>query len=574
MLAHSNESQTVPDLGLMVDLVLVAIAALAGGMVARWLRQPTMVGYIVAGIIVGPFTPGPIGDIHRVQTLAEIGVAFLMFALGVELSLARLAAVRNVAIYGGILQIVATILLGLPLGLALGLQPRPALVLGSLIALSSTVVALRVLMDRGQLGALHGRIALGILLVQDLAIVPLTVLLPALGAPVERVIPQLAVAVAKAGGVLLVAYWLGKVLVPRLLYAVAATRSRELFLLGVVALALGTALAASAAGLSLAFGAFLAGTVISESDVRHQVLGETTPLRDLFATFFFVSLGMLLDPPFLLQHLAELALLLSATILGKGLLVALIVRAFGYTPGVAAGVAVAIAQIGEFSFVLALLAIEQGLLSNREFALLLGVALLSIIATPPLGRLVGIAAWPLRLAPVLPGIRRATEQREPIPPHTWHTVVCGYGRVGQELVAILRRRGFQCLVIEQNPQRIRALRDHGVPYLFGDAANRVLLEHAKLRYARALAITFPDDAAAETVARVARDLSPRLDVIARVHSAVYARRLRRAGAAEVVRPEFEAALEFARHVLHRYGLSGPEIQALLSDWRARLAERD
>lgn len=564
----------MPELGLIADLVLVAAAALVGGVVARRLGQPAMVGYIAAGIVVGPYTPGPIGDVRRVQTLAEVGVAFLMFALGVELSLVRLAAVRDVALYGGVLQIVLTTLLGLPLGLALGLAPHAALVFGSLIALSSTVVALRVLMDHGQLGALHGRVALGILLIQDLAVVPLMVLLPVLGAPPERFIPQLGLALAKAGGVLVIAYWLGSVLVPRLLTLIAETRSRELFLLSIVALALGTALVASAVGLSLALGAFLAGTVVSESEFRHQVLGETTPLRDLFATVFFVSLGMLLDPPFLLRHLSALALLLAATIVGKGMLVALIVRAFGYTPNVAGGTAVAVAQMGEFSFVLALLAVEQGLLSERELALLLGVALLSIIATPALSRTASVVAQPLRFAPVLPFIRRAIEENEPVEMPTWHTVVCGYGRVGQELVEILQRRGFRCLVIEQNPQRIRALRERSIPYLFGDAANRIILEHAKLRHARALAITFPDDAAAEVVTRTARELNPRLDIIVRIHSAVYARRLWQAGAAEVVRPETEAAIEFARHVLHRYGVSGPEIQLLLSDARARLAGQE
>lgn len=559
--------------GLIADLVLAVAAALGGGIVARWLRQPAMVGYIVAGIAVSPYTLGPVADVARVHTLAQIGVAFLMFALGVELSLARLAAVRDVAIYGGVLQIALSIALAAPLGAWLGLTPAAALFFGSVIALSSTVVALRVLIDQGELAALHGRVALGILLVQDLAVVPLTVVLPALGTAPDALLAALALALAKAGAILALAYWLGSVLIPRVLHAVAATHSQELFLLAVVGLALGTALGASALGLSLAFGAFLAGTVVSESELRHQVLGQTAPLRDLFATFFFVSLGMLLDPLALLRDVVPLLATLAVVVVGKGLVVAAIVRTFGYPPIVAAGAAVVVAQVGEFSFVLAGIGTERGLLSERDFALLLGVALLSIVATPPLSRTARLLARVLRWVPVLPLIRPVIEPEEPAESPGWHTVVCGYGRVGRMLVDMLGHRSFRCLVIEQSPQRARLLRAGGIPYLFGDAANRVVLEHAHLRHARALAVTFPDDAAAELVVRLAREINPRLDVIARVHSAHYAGRVRAAGAAEVVRPEFEAGLEFARHVLHRHGVSGPEIQAMLVEQRARLVER-
>ncbi|MBI4505875.1 MAG: cation:proton antiporter [Chloroflexi bacterium] len=562
------------ELGLIVDLVVVAAAALVGGGAARLLRQPTMVGYIVAGIAIGPYTPGPIGDVARVRTLAEVGVVLLMFTIGVELSLTRLAVVRDVAVYGGALQIVLTAAVGAVLGGWLGLPLAAALLFGAIVALSSTVVALRVLADRGQLGALHGRVALGVCLVQDLAVVPLIVVLPALGGPPEQLVGEVALALAKAAAILAIAYWLGGVLVPRVMQGIAAAQSRELFLLATIGLALGTALVASAFGLSLAVGAFLAGLVVSESEVQHEVLGAATPLRDLFATFFFVSLGMLLDPLFVVLSAGALLATLAAVVVAKGLITATIVRAFGYTPLVAAGAALAVAQVGEMSFVVAALGTRVGLLRDGDFALLLAVALLSMLATPPLSQLARIVAVPLRLVPVLPWIRRAVEVDEQRNVPAGHTVVCGYGRVGQELVDMLRQRGFRCLVIEQSPQRVRALRSRGVAYLFGDAANRVVLEHANLRHARALAITFPDDAGAEGVARLARELNPRLDVIVRVHSAQYARRLWSVGAAEVVRPEFEAALEFARHVFHRYGLSGPEIQALLSERRSRLTARE
>ncbi|MBI2322403.1 MAG: cation:proton antiporter [Chloroflexi bacterium] len=262
------------ELGLIVDLVVVAAAALVGGGAARLLRQPTMVGYIVAGIAIGPYTPGPIGDVARVRTLAEVGVVLLMFTIGVELSLTRLAMVRDVAVYGGALQIVLTAAVGAVLGGWLGLPLAAALLFGAIVALSSTVVALRVLADRGQLGALHGRVALGVCLVQDLAVVPLIVVLPALGGPPEQLVGEVALALAKAAAILAIAYWLGGVLVPRVMQAIAAAQSRELFLLATIGLALGTALVASAFGLSLAVGAFLAGLVVSESEVRHRLTGH------------------------------------------------------------------------------------------------------------------------------------------------------------------------------------------------------------------------------------------------------------------------------------------------------------
>lgn len=568
------ESEDMAELGLVVDLAIVAAAALLGGAAARWLRQPTMVGYIVAGIVVGPYTPGPMSDVGRVRTLAEVGIILLMFTIGVELSLARLAVVRDVAIYGGILQIGLTMAAGAALATWLGLPLAAALLFGALIAVSSTVVTLRVLADRGQLGALHGRVAIGIGLVQDLAVVPLIVVLPAIGAPAEQLVGQVALAFVKAAAILALAYWLGGVLVPRVMQVVAATQSRELFLLATVGLALGTALVASTLGLSLAVGAFLAGLVVSESELQHQILGTIAPLRDLFATFFFVSLGMLLDPWFVLLNGGALLAMLAMVVMAKGLITAAVVRAFGYSPLVAAGAALALAQVGELSFVIATLGTDLGLLSERDFMLLIGVALLSIVATPTTAGLARFAARLLSFVPVLPWVRRAIDESVAAAVPRWHTVVCGYGRVGQELVAVLQQRDLQCLVIEQNPQRAWMLRDRGIAYLFGDAANRVVLEHANLRHARALAITFPDDAAAEAVTRLARALSPRLDVIVRVHSAEYARRLWNAGAAEIVRPEFEAAFEFARHILHRFGLSGPEIQALLSERRSHLAARE
>src|ERR687886_790981 len=325
----------MPDLQLLVDLVLAVLAAFVGGTLAHRLGQPVILGYVLAGAAMGRFTPGPTASTHSVQVLAEIGVALLMFALGAEVSLAELRRIGRVGTLGGALQLVCTMGLGPLLAPMLGLTFTQGVFLGALLALSSTVVALKVLLDRGELGALHGRVALGILIAQDLAVVPMVVALPSIAAGSEGLLMDLAVAALKAGGVLLGAYFIGIRLVPIALSRAAITRTRELFLLGVVALALGTALVTQFAGLSLAFGAFLAGLVVAESEYRTQVVAESLPLRDLFASLFFVSVGMLIDPSTLLTQAGLVTLLSASVIIGKVGIVALVVFWLGMPARVA-----------------------------------------------------------------------------------------------------------------------------------------------------------------------------------------------------------------------------------------------
>jgi len=372
----------VNDLQLVLDLVLAVLAAFVGGTVAHRLGQPVIVGYLLAGVAIGPFTPGPTASTHSVQVLAEIGVAFLMFALGAEVSLAELRRIGRVATLGGALQILCTMGLGPLIAPLLGLTFVQGVFLGALLALSSTVVALKVLMDRGELGALHGRVALGILIAQDLAVVPMVVVLPSVVAGNEGLLTELAIAALKAGGVLLGAYVIGVRLVPVALARAAIARTRELFLLGVVALALGTAIMTQFAGLSLAFGAFLAGLVVAESEYRRQVVAEVLPLRDLFASLFFVSVGMLIDPRTLLSEAGAIAGLSAVVVVGKAGIVAAIVLLLGMPARVAVLAGLSLAQIGEFSFVLARVGVEGGAIPTSVFDLTLATALVTIVLTP------------------------------------------------------------------------------------------------------------------------------------------------------------------------------------------------
>jgi CPA2 family monovalent cation:H+ antiporter-2 len=528
----------------------------------------------MAGVLIGPFTPGPTVDPHTVQVLAEIGVAFLMFAVGAELPLGEMRRLGRVAALGGALQIACTMGLGPLLAPALGLSFTQGVFLGALLALSSTVVALKVLMGRGELQTLHGRVALGILVAQDIAVVPMVVVLPALAAGSAGLLVDLGTAALKAGGILLGAYAVGARAVPWVLGHVAVSRTRELFLLGVVGLALGTAVVTQFAGLSLAFGAFLAGIVVAESEYRVQVIAEALPLRDLFASLFFVSVGMLINPMALVANAGLVALLGGAVVLGKAGIVVVIVLLLGMPGRVALLAGLSLAQVGEFSFVLARIGVDGGALPPALFDLTLATALVTIVLTPALLRSAPFLARAVERAPLVG--RRFAEpvQHDDIAEGLRaHTVICGFGRVGRELARALEARGLRYAVVEYNPLVVRQLRGQGVPVVYGDAASPAVLEHAHLDTARLLAVLMPDAPATEAATRQARRLNPRLDIVARARDVEDVERLRRAGATAVVQPEFEAGVEVIRHTLRRYGLGSQELAVLTAGRRQAFYEQ-
>ncbi|MFQ5879170.1 MAG: cation:proton antiporter [Dehalococcoidia bacterium] len=560
----------VGEIGLIGDLAIVIVAALVGGILARLLRLPALMGYLAAGLVVRPNTFGLTAELEQIPTVAELGVAFLMFALGVQFSFRELMRVRRVAILGGAAQILITMALGLAVGRWLGLDATASLFLGAIIALSSTMVASSLIGQRGELASLYGRVAIGLLIVQDLSVVPLMVMLPA-AAGDGALWSSLGLALVKGVGLVLGAYFLGTRIVPWLLQRVAETRSRELFLLSIVSLALGTAIGSFALGLSLAFGAFLAGLVVSESEFSHQTLAEVLPLRDIFATVFFVSVGMLIDPAFIADHADQVAVVVAVASVGKFLLVAALTLAFGYSVRVALGAGLALAQMGEFSFILADVGVDEGVIDEEIASLALSAVLVSILLSPLLLPLQAVLA---PLAPRLPLLGRALVDKvvpylgEEEAPLERHAIICGYGRTGRELAHALTLRRFRFLVVEYDPFVIDQLRKEQLPAIYGDATNPTVLERAGTAGARLLAVTIPDPAAAEAAVAHAKRLNPTIDVIARGAGLAGHTALRQAGATEVVHAEFEAGLEFVRHTLHRFGVSSMEIQALLARRRA------
>ena len=371
------------NIDLLLDLALAMGAAILGGFAAHLLKQPAILGYLLAGLVIGPYTIGPVASVERVQTLANFGVALLMFALGTEFSLGALGKVRRVAVGGGIAQILLSILLGTALGLVLGFPLTASIFLGGIIAISSSIFILKILLSHDEVESIWGRITIGIGIVQDISMLALIVILPSLGEGVGlELVWSAGLAVLRGALVLVVAYVVGTRIVPSILARVARMGSRELFLLTIVAIAAGAAVLGQLVGISFALGAFVGGLITSESEFSHKVLDEIIPLREVFATLFFVSVGMLMDPTFLWEHMGQVALMVGVIVLGKFAITYGAVRVLGYKGEAPLRTGLLIAQIGEFSFVLASVGLEHGTIDITLYKLVLSSAIVSLVINP------------------------------------------------------------------------------------------------------------------------------------------------------------------------------------------------
>ena len=540
------------NLALLTDITVALLTAFAGGYLARRVGLPSLVGYLLAGMAIGPFTPGFVGEIEDISQLAEMGVIFLMFGVGLHFSLNDLWKVRRIAIPGAILQMLLATALGFLLTQFWGWSISASLVLGLAISVASTVVLLRGLEDNGLLSTPHGQVAVGWSLLEDLATIAILVLLPVLfgtsGNPWQ--VGGLAlVKIAIFVGLMLV---VGTKVMPWLLTRIAHTRSRELFILAIVALALGTALgAAELFGVSLALGAFLAGVVIGESEVSHQVGAEILPLRNIFTVLFFVSVGMLVNPVALWASAGQVLALTALIVLGKALfamLLGFVLPASGRTILV---VSAGLSQIGEFSFIVGQSGLALGVLTQDQYGLILASALLSIVINPLLFKAIPGAERFLKGIPIIwQRLERGVPTPEPLAQGMEnHVVIVGYGQVGEHIVSVLDRLGVARLVVELDAVRAASFQKRGIPTLFGDAANSEILTHAYLKQAQALVVTIPNETAAELVVTAAHDIAPDLPIIARAATLGGVHRLAEHGARAVIQPELEGGLEVVRHTL-------------------------
>ena len=551
--------------GLLVHLVTALGAALVGAGVALRLGQPPIVGYILAGVVIGPFTPGIMGETRAIAELAEIGIVFMMFVIGVQLSLRELLRASRVAIVGGLLQVGTMIGIGFLVGIALGWSPIQSYAFGAVISNSSSTVIGKVLSDRGEIDSRHGQLAIAWSSVQDISTVALVAILAFVSPESKEVGPLLARATLFFVVLVPLSFWV----LPWLLRRATAFRNREFFALAVATLALAMAGGASLLGVSVALGAFFAGIVVGESDLAHRILGDAVPLRDIFSGIFFVSIGMLLDPTFLLHSWGLVLLTVALIVLIKGAVSTVLALWLGCSLRLSVLVGAALAQSAEFSFLLARIGLEGGTLTTPIFNLLLSATIVTILLSPVVNSLAPILLrWAqARLASI------PADQQSPVatPSLEHHAVVCGFGRVGSIVCALLEKHRKPYVVIEEDLRLVEALRARGTPTLLGDAGVTDVLERAQIRTADLLVLCIPERMAVRRALEHARHVSKAVTVLARTHTYEDSRFLQDLGADEAVLGEMELALELSRRALERLGVEPDVVEHSLSEARHTLS---
>ena len=550
-----------------MGLFLITIAAAIGGILAKSLKLPSLIGFIVVGIIFGVFIPE---NLKAGADLAQIGIILLLFTIGIELSFDRLSKFFKVGIFGAILQIILVTASSYLLLNLFGVGGVTSLILSLGFSISSTAVLVSILSDRGEMDTIHGGIMFAWSLVQDLAVVPIMVLLPILGGGVTS-FGSIGVSILKAviavAGVLIA----GKLVVPKIVHYVAGANSRELLLLTSVALALGTAAGASALGVSPALGAFLAGVVISASQEHHAIFAETRPLRDLFMALFFVTLGFLVSPSVVFGKLPIILGIALMIVVLKAISVFMVSEAFGFRGRTAIATSFGLAQVGEFAFVIFSAALSLKLITGADISLGITVTLLTLILSPILYSKV---LWFWRKArdatsgTPLAKLFSSGEKREANSPEiSEHIIICGYGRVGKWVGRALSDFGIPFVVVEYNQKIVQDLKDDGISVLYGDPTEPEVLEAVGIRQAKAVVLAIPDAVAQETLIAYIQTVAPDVKIISRVHEDSEWEKLKTLRVDKVVQPEFEAAIEIVRSILIGRGKNKEEISEAVKSLR-------
>lgn len=558
-----NLRSAMEESRLLINLVFALAAATIAAAIAVRLKQSAILGYILAGVLIGPYTPGFVGDAAAVESLADIGVVLLMFAIGMQLPPRELLGLGRIATVGGLLQVAVTVGIGYFAGLAVGFRPVEAFLLGAVVSICSGVVVAKLLSESGEVGSVHGRIALAWSSVQDLSTILLVVLLSVLVS--GKSAQGMFWAVGKALAFLVLLVPVGAFVLPRFFAFIAALRSREVFVISVAAIALGVAYVSTHFGLALALGAFAAGVIVSESDLSHHILGEVIPTRDLFAGLFFVSVGMLVQPQFVLSHWPLVLLVLVLTVIARWVVTSVITISFRYPPRVAVLVGATMAQSGEFSFLLARLGQQSGSIGADAFNAMLAGTAVSIVLAPAVlhaGRWLGKEAERRLSRSYLPP---APEDNVPLP--KGHAVICGYGRVGSTIGEALRSFDIPVWVVDQNLELVKQLHETGIPAFVGGADNRPILERLNLHQACVFVIAIPDALVTRQLVDYLRGHVPSLDIVARTHSDSEQAELQRRGVGEAVVGERELAVEMARFSLARCAVGEQQVNAWLRHLR-------
>ncbi len=551
-------------MGIAGDIIIIVIAAFIGGLIAQRFKQPLILGYILAGVVVGPYTGGiTVSGVHEIEMLAEIGVALLLFALGLEFSFKELRPVKNIALIGTPIQMLLTITFGFSIGKILGWSWMNSLWFGALISLSSTMVLLKTLETQGRIGTLSSRVMIGMLIVQDLAIVPMMIILPQLSDP-KAGLPILGIAAIKAITFLAIIIFAGTRLLPKVMKYIANWNSRELFIVAITAMGLGIGYGTYLFGLSFAFGAFVTGMLLSESEYGYQALSDIIPLRDIFSVLFFTSVGMLFDPQYLVANYKIVLSLVVIIMMGKGIIFGTISRLFGYVNVIPLATALGLSQVGEFSFVLARVGISSESISLEFYSLILTTTIITMFLTP----------FVSGLTPFFYAIKNRWKKpfvfetvNLPEQGLDEHIIIAGGGRVGEHIAEVLKRIGVCFVVIEFDSRRVEQLKLIGCPILFGDASQKIILEAANIKKANLMLVTTPGHIIAKTIVNLTKELSPDLHIVTRSQSLDQMRVFQDIGVYHIVQPEFEAGLEFTRQALLHLDLPPDRIQYFTDEVR-------
>lgn len=554
-------------MGIAGDIVIIVVAALTGALIAHKLKQPLVLGYIIAGIVIGPYSSGvTVSGVHEIEMLAEIGVALLLFALGLEFSFNELKPVWKISLIGTPIQITLTLIFGFFIGKWLGWDFNSSLWFGALISFSSTMVILKTLMNQGWIGTLSSKVMIGMLIIQDLIVVPAMIIMPQLNNP-DSGMSILGFAALKSVIFLTAMVVLGTKLIPKLISVIAGWDSRELFLLTITAIALGIGYVTHLVGLSFALGAFVAGMVISESEYSHKALADILSIRDVFGLLFFTSVGMLFDPAFAIANWATILAMVLMVGVGKGVIFGSLARIFGYGRVVPLAVALGLFQVGEFSFVLARVGIDTNSISKEVYSFVLATAIISMILTPIIsGMTEPIYSFAKRFLKEEP-LKLFAVKDERL--HD-HVIIAGGGRIGQHVAHILRLLNVEFIIIELNFQRFEQCKARDFPVIYGDVGHEVVLSVAGIEKANLMLLTIPNSVTSQSVVEKTRLINENIHVVLRAEGTDWMKNLYQKGAHVVVFPEFEAGLEIARQALLHLEIPAAVIQNYIDSTRQEL----
>ncbi|MDR3288087.1 MAG: cation:proton antiporter [Peptococcaceae bacterium] len=570
------------ETSLVFDIVIVFVAALIGGFIADRLKQSPIIGYIVGGILIGPNALGLINNMELVKDMSELGVILLMFTLGIEFSLSRLNKVRNVAVFGGLIQILLTILLGGVAGYLLKFSLYESAFLGCALAASSTMIVLRTLNDRGETDSIHSQIMIGILIVQDLAVVAMVSILPAVHNMADGNASLIFISILKTVVFVFLMMYLASKIAPTLLDRAAKSSSNETFLLLALSLGIGVAAISHAVGLSVSLGAFLAGLVISESEYAQEIMGKIISFRDAFVVLFFVSVGTMVNISSFTSNWAASLIILAVIILGKFLIVFGVVRAFKFHSRIAFYSGMGLLQTGEFSIVLAQIGMGANLIPASLNDIILATAIVSILLTPlfinvspRLYAALTRSSWFKKLFPKETEVSYGTEE------HSFHdhVILCGYGRVGRHIGEALKTLEIPFVVIEYDYMVIKELNRKGIPLIYGDASNEIVLEHAHPETAILAVLALPDIFGNQRSTRSLLKANPNLIILSRAHNRWERDILKEEGVTEIVQPETEGGLQLIWHMMYTLNLSYDKIESYIAttvekDYRRLINDRD